>query len=110
MLPHIIEIVQQNEVELIFVRIRKRCYADGKEQPANLGKYMSDLENYLSEKNIKLLDYTDFSALKPSHYVDGDHLTEKGRAIFTKQIGKDLKKELNLTVAAEFKKKKKKGK
>ena len=68
---------------------------------------MSDLENYLSEKNITLLDYTDFSALKPSHYVDGDHLTEKGRAIFTKQIAKDLKKELNLTVAEEFKKKKK---
>ena len=91
LLPHIIEIVQENGVELIFVRVKKRCYADGKEQPANLVKYMSDLESYLNEKNITLIDYTDFSKLKPSHYVDGDHLNDVGRNIFTKQFAKDMK-------------------
>ena len=69
---------------------------NSKEDP-KLSKYISKLENYLSEQNIPLIDFTHDKSLTKKHFGKGDHLNrEAGRSLFTKNLSKEIKSNLAL--------------
>ena len=55
-LPAIVALAQENEINLILVRVRKRDAAKGKELPANVVNYIKAMDNYLEKEDITLLD------------------------------------------------------
>ena len=92
-LPHIVELVNQNDIELILVRVRKRMYAEGKSEPQYMKEYIADLQAYLDSNNVKLLDYTHCDEIDITMFENGDHLTkQKGKDTFTRILANDFNK------------------
>lgn len=90
-LPQMIDIAKENDIQLVFLRIKRRRDVNPNAQSEYLKNYVVDLQEYLTSHNIDLIDFTDDSRLKLEHYADGDHLDrKKGRPIFTKIVANSL--------------------
>ncbi|MEZ4885284.1 MAG: hypothetical protein R3E32_11200 [Chitinophagales bacterium] len=83
-LPHIIQLTQENGIQLILVRTKRRRDVLGQAQPPELLQYIEDLRAYLKKNKIPLLDYTNDNRLTLKMYAEGDHLSESGMNEFTK--------------------------
>lgn len=91
-LPHIIKLCKENDVELIFVRVkRKRDVFDNK-QPVELMSYQEKLRIYLEEKEVSFIDYSKNSSIRSEHFDKGDHLSlESGMPLFTRIFSENFK-------------------
>lgn len=91
-LPHIVALIEQADVDLAFVRVkRRRDVAPGRQPPALLG-YIADLEAYLAAHDAAFIDFTGEARIREEHYGAGDHLnTSKGQPLFTRLLAKRLK-------------------
>ena len=97
-LPHIVELAKAKGYRLV-VAIHKvsraakgssRYAADRAEQV----KYRDDLAAWLTARGGVVLDYTETDAIRISHYkADGgdDHLNERGRKVWSRLLGDDLR-------------------
>lgn len=88
-LPEIVKLADDHGIELLMVRVKKRRDLKPGERSAALEKYNRDLEAWLSDRGIDLLDYSDRTELTEEHYADGDHLNEAGRELFTRLVAAD---------------------
>jgi len=89
-LPQIIQLAKSNNIEIAFVRLRRRRDANGEETSKSLNKYIANLENYLDEQKDPFIDFTDLKEIKEHHYADGDHLTQHGAALFTDSLAQRM--------------------
>jgi hypothetical protein len=90
-LPHIIDVAKKNDIELVFVRIKKRRDAEAVAQPVSVKKYIDDLGLYLERNDCNFLDFTYDARIKAEHFAEGDHLTpEQGKQVFTKIFADEI--------------------
>lgn len=90
-LPHIIEIAKKHDINLVFVRVKKRRDLEPDKEPEELKVYIRELTAYLKDQNCVFQDYTYDPKLKLEHYADGDHLNpEKGVRLFTEILSRQI--------------------
>lgn len=90
-LPAMVDIARQNDIQLAFVRVKRRRDLVPYQQPAALVQYMKDLQAYSEGNDIPLIDFTDDARLQPEHYGNGDHLNrDLGRPLFTRMVSEAL--------------------
>ncbi len=98
-LKPIIELCRAQNIELVFIRVKRRRDLEPGRQPKELLEYMDKLARYLHDNQAHLLDYTDNRAIQIEHFGEGDHLNrQSGRQLFTEMLADDLGK---LLVKAE---------
>jgi hypothetical protein len=84
-LPYMIDMAQENNIQLVFVRMKRRRDVKPGGQPKALQKYIKNLEDYLAENEVDFIDFTDDKRIKIEHFGSGDHLSRNGgRRLFTK--------------------------
>ena len=88
-LPTMIDLVKNKKIELIFVRVKRRNQEKISRSP-ELSKYILDLKKYLTEREVRLIDFTNNMEITPEHYADGDHLNSRGRIVFSSLLAKEL--------------------
>lgn len=90
-LPHIIEIAKQNNIQLIFVRMKTRRDTEPDKEPKALRQYIEDLKDYLAENQTQFIDFTYDPSIKLEHFGAGDHLNRnKGRRLFTRLLAQKI--------------------
>jgi hypothetical protein len=90
-LKPIIELCREQDVRLVFIRVKRRRDLEAGRQSKELLEYMDKLEKYLQENQVNLLDYTGSSAIQKEHFGEGDHLNrQSGRQLFTALLADDL--------------------
>ena len=83
-LPHLIQIADQNEIDLIFARIPTLRYLEPQLQPPELLAYIQALSDYLAAHDVPFIDFTGLTpGLSAEGFRDNDHLNDIGRPIFT---------------------------
>lgn len=91
-LPHMINIAKEDNIKLVFVRVKRRRDLKQDSEPGKLKSYIADLKSYLEKNNLTLLDFTHDGRLKLEHFADGDHLDrETGRILFTELLAQQMK-------------------
>ncbi|GAB4541310.1 MAG: hypothetical protein Fur002_09480 [Anaerolineales bacterium] len=86
-LPEIIRMAQEQNVQLILVRMKTREFHQ--RFPA-LENYMRDLSAYAQANGVILMDYGADPRLTEDLYADTLHLNGKGEAAFTEILSADL--------------------
>lgn len=90
-LPTMVDIAKRSNIQLAFVRVKRRRDLEPGQQPAALVKYMKDLQAYFEENDVPLIDFTDDARIQPEHYGSGDHLNrDLGRPLFTRMVSEAL--------------------
>jgi hypothetical protein len=87
LLPDMIEISKENGFNLMFVRIRVES---GSDNSPELGRYLTDLERYLDEQNVHLLDLGNDPRFTSDLFRDSIHLNGQGRELFTRLVAEEL--------------------
>jgi hypothetical protein len=91
-LPHIISMMRETGIRLIFVRMKRRRDIQPGKESAELVAYISDLQKYLTLHRIPLIDFTPRPEIRIEHFGKGDHLEKpKGLQLFTELVAKELK-------------------
>ena len=97
-LPAMVQMAQDNDIQLILVRVKRRREAEKMQTPAGLDDYILDLRQWCSKEQVPLIDFSGEAKLKLEHYADGDHLNrEDGRLLFTQLLAERLKPYLTKT-------------
>lgn len=92
-LPHIIQLAQENNITLIFIRTKSMTFPEYASEPSALRNYIKALDLYLSEQDhVQFLDLAHDERLQPDHFADTVHLNEVGKEIFTKILADELMK------------------
>jgi hypothetical protein len=82
-LPEMIRLARQRGIQIIFVRAPTRIFPDDEAEPAKLKSYMGELESYLAESNVPLLDLAWVDGIEDRHFSDPHHMTIEGKGFFT---------------------------
>ncbi len=91
-LTPIMELCRRQNIQLVFIRVKRRRDLEPGRQPPELLAYMDKLRKHLQDNKAYLLDYTDHSAIQKEHFGEGDHLNrQSGRQLFTAILANDLK-------------------
>jgi len=88
-LPHIIELADKHDINLMFVRIKRRRDIEPNKESEDLKEYIRQLAAYLEDSGCTFQDYTNDPRLKLEHYADGDHLNSTtGIKLFTEILSR----------------------
>ncbi len=87
-LPDMIRFANENNIKLVFVRIKVESAFEDSPQHEN---YLNSLSKYLEEQNAFLLDYGSDPRITDDLLRDPLHLTEEGKAVFTQLLAEGLK-------------------
>jgi len=91
-LEHIVKLCKEQGITLFFVRVKRLRDLKPHRQSPELLKYISQLNSYLDEQNIPLIDFTDNRQIVKRHYAKSDHLNRKGgRKLFTALLAELIK-------------------
>ncbi len=84
-LPLLFDEAAKYDMQLIFIRVREKKYADGKPQSKKTVRYMADLRTYIEQRDGVLIDFTNEERLQPQYYRGSkdDHMNPEGRKVFT---------------------------
>ncbi|HEX6270251.1 MAG TPA: hypothetical protein VFZ43_08455 [Anaerolineales bacterium] len=88
-LPEMIRLAEENNIELILVRLKNRT--TGERETSAIQQYIADLSEYLAKQNIIFLDFGRDPQLSSAYYKDSLHLTKEGEALFTEMLAESLK-------------------
>ena len=98
LLPHMVRIAHEKGARLVVVQHKVSRTALGSMSYAAdtlvQAKYQGDLAIWLAERGAVLLDYTPSPQLRISHYIKpggNDHLNERGRQVWSRMMGDDLR-------------------
>ena len=95
-LPHIIQLAEENNIELIFVRTKSLIFPEYEAEPLPLRKYIKSLKVYLSrQENVHFIDLAHDERMKPSFFEDEVHFNKEGRELFTKILADELSPVVN---------------
>lgn len=87
LLPEILRLADEAKIRVAFVRAQRRPTATGPPpQSEALTAYLRDLERYLVAHGAYYHDDRGDPAQPLSIYADGDHLTGRGRELYTEQF------------------------
>lgn len=89
-LPEIIRLAQERGIRLIFVRAPTNLFPNPAAEPKGLEPYIRDLQTYLDERGIPLLDLAHTPQIRPEHFSDPHHMTAEGKSIFTQVLAEAL--------------------
>ena len=90
-LPYMIEIARENDIQLVFVRVKRRRDAEGRNEPEHLKIYLNKLHTYLNSKGFSLLDFTHDERITLDYFGSGDHLSKPlGQELFTRLLAQRL--------------------
>ncbi len=90
-LPQIISLAKQNNIKLLFVRVKKRRDLLPNSQPPEILAYIHDLSEYFKKLNITFIDFTNNKNIKEKDYTEGDHLDNRNPPMtFTKLVADTL--------------------
>jgi len=93
-LPHMLELAEERNISLVFVRVQERPTQQGTLQnPPELQKYIFDMQEYLKDHNAEFYDFTGDPELPLSAYHDGDHIKDQKKytELFYRRLGDFLK-------------------
>ncbi len=88
-LPEILALAKQNNIKLIFVRVKRRRDVIPNSQPPELVAYINDLTEYFKKENIVFIDYTSDKRITEDFYSDGDHMDRHDRPMYFTQMVAD---------------------
>jgi len=92
-LPYMIQLAQENNITLVFVRTKTLTYPEYKTEPVGLREYGQSLDKYLSKQdNIVYMDLGHDQRPEAKYYADPIHLNAEGKRIFTQILAEQLKK------------------
>lgn len=89
-LPEIIRLCRENGIQLTLVRTRTLLHPTPQTEPAALKQYITDLSTYLQAQDVNYLDFAHDERLGREYFIDAVHLSETGRAVFTRILGEAL--------------------
>lgn len=89
LLPEIIRLCKENDIQLILVRTPILRFEEPGTEPPGLHAYIQDLTRYLEENKIPFLDF-DQKNFSSEYFSDTLHLNEQGEKIFTEKLIKAL--------------------
>ncbi len=90
-LGHIIRQAEDNSIKLVFVRFKKRRDIYPDQEPAELVRYIKELNEYLAGRGVTLLDFTHDPRINVEFYAEGDHLSLSGSRLFTEILVQSMK-------------------
>jgi len=90
-LPEIIRLCEENDIQLIIVRLETVRFPTEGVEPPDLQKYFLLLEEYLEENDVIYLNLSRNPSLRAEHFVDDLHMNDKGKAVFTPILIEALK-------------------
>ena len=82
-LPDIIHMLRENNIQPIFVRMKRRRDLTSAGESAQLRAYIDSLHTYLEREGVEFIDFTHDAAIQEAHYGPGDHLNGEGRKLLT---------------------------
>jgi hypothetical protein len=85
LLPEIIQLSRENNIQLIMIRMPVFRFEDEYLSPIGLEKYIEGLSIYLEMNNVPFLDF-DQKDIKVDYFTDAIHLNEQGKVIFTEKL------------------------
>jgi hypothetical protein len=90
-LPAMIEMANENNITLIFVRTRTLAFPTAESEPTMLRNYIKSLDLYLSEnQDVYFLDFSQDVRLKNDLFLDNLHLNENGKKEFTRILAEEF--------------------
>jgi len=89
-LPEIIRLSQENDIQLIMVRMPILRFDGDRLSPPQLDGYIQDLSQYLEENEIPFLDF-ELREMPVEYFTDAIHLNEQGKIFFTQELTEALK-------------------
>jgi hypothetical protein len=90
-LPAMIHVAQENNITLIFVRMKNLTYPDYASETPALRAYIKSLKTYLAEQdNVNYIDLAHDERILNSYFEDLLHLNAEGREAFTKILAGEL--------------------
>jgi hypothetical protein len=90
-LPATIQLAQDNEITLIFVRTRTLMFPVDSSEPVALRNYMESLEAYISGHGAHYLDFAHDERIKDEYFFDLLHFNAAGQDVFTQILADELK-------------------
>jgi hypothetical protein len=92
-LPVIIQLARENNITLVFVRMKNLDYPTHAYETPALSNYIRSLEAYLSKQaNVRYLDLSHDERILPAYFSDGAHFNEGGKSAFTLILAGELNK------------------
>lgn len=83
-LPAMLDIAKENDIHIVFVRIKRKRDLIYNEELVSFQPYIEDLSQYFKKNKIPFIDFTYDDRIKYYHYKTGDHLDPKvGKPFFT---------------------------
>lgn len=87
-LPEMVRIANENNIKLIFVRVKVNTHASD----PKLDAYISSLTDYLNDNQAFILDYGEDQRLTRDLFLDSIHLNPSGQIVFTQMVADGLNK------------------
>jgi hypothetical protein len=84
-LPEVIRLTQENDIQLILVRMPTLYFMQPGSEPRGLDYYVKNLASYLVGQDIPFFDF-DRKELTEEYFSDSLHLNERGKQIFTQEL------------------------
>ncbi len=90
-LPAMLQLAQENDITLIFVRTKTMNFPEVSSEPAALRQYIVSLDEYLSvQEDVYFLDFGHDPRLLDGYYFDSLHFTDEGKKAFTELLAEEL--------------------
>ena len=89
-LPEMIRLCQENDIQLVLVRMKTLKYAYGDSEPPGLIQYTRDLSDYLQQNDVVFFDFNRDARLTGEHFYDLVHLNKSGKQVFTELLAEAL--------------------
>jgi hypothetical protein len=91
-LPEMIRIAKENNIQLVFVRIKVESADSRITSSTGFKGYINSLTAYLANEKAPLIDFSSEPRLTPDLFRDSIHLNEQGQMVFTQLLADELKK------------------
>jgi hypothetical protein len=91
--PYMIQLAQENNITLVFVRTKTLVYPKYSSEPSGLRSYSQALAEYLSgQEHVAFINLAHDERLVPAYYLTTLHFNAEGKQVFTKILAEELKK------------------
>ena len=90
-LPEMIRIATENNIQLVFVRIKTLTFPTVATEPAALRAYMTALEVYVLRNHALYVDFSHDERIKDEYFFDDLHLGAEGKEVFTHLLAEELR-------------------
>ena len=90
LLPEIIRLCKENNIQLILVRMPTLRFTTSGTKPSGLDDYIQNLGGFLEENNVFFLDFDQKKDMPAEYFSDTLHLNEQGKLIFTDELSEAL--------------------